>query len=274
VFSLTGLTGKVAVVTGAGRMVSIGRSTAVAFAKAGCDVVITGSGRAPDTYPPEEKAAGWRDIESLADEIRSHGVRALPLVVDVSDEAAVDNLLAQTLSAFGRVDFVVNSAAGRKGADRQPVVDVPLEAWEYIFRINVRGVMLVSRAFARQLIAQGEGGSIVNISSVGGKLFPRGIAAYAASKAAVNALSAVMAGELGPNNIRVNAVCPGRIDTSRITQMNLTEAQRQQMVSRIPLGRAGTGEDIANLTVYLCSDEGAWITGQAINVDGGLLMQH
>jgi NAD(P)-dependent dehydrogenase (short-subunit alcohol dehydrogenase family) len=273
-FELTGFSGKVALVTGASRMISIGRSIAVALAKAGCDVVVTGSGRHPDQYPPEEKAAGWRDIDSLADEIRGYGVRVLPLVVDVTDEAAVDNLLAKTISAFGRVDYVVNNAAARVGADRAPVIEMPLEAWENVFRINVRGVMLVSRAFGRQLVAQGQGGAIVNISSVAGKQFPTNFAAYASSKAAVNALSAVMAGELGAHSIRVNAVCPGLIDTSRIAQKGQSEAVRQKILEKIPLGRTGAGADIANLTVYLCSDEGAWITGQAINVDGGMLMQH
>ena len=114
--NLTGLDGKVAVVTGAGRMKSIGRDIAVELAKAGADVVLTGTGRPPELFPDDEKAAGWRDIASVAEEIEAAGRKALPLVSDVADEAAVRDLLAQTLSELGRVDFVVNNAGAARGA--------------------------------------------------------------------------------------------------------------------------------------------------------------
>src|SRR5438876_7512347 len=123
-FELTGLDGKVAVVTGAGRMRSIGRRIAVALAKAGCDVVVTGTGRSPERYPDDEKAADWRDIDSVAEEIRALGRRALPVVSDVSDPRAVDSLAAGVVDEMGRVDIVVNNASAPRGADRVPVVDV------------------------------------------------------------------------------------------------------------------------------------------------------
>src|SRR5689334_405101 len=135
--SLTGLEGKVAVVTGAGRMRSIGRPIAVAFADAGCDVVITGTGRPPERYPEHEQAVGWRDIESVADEIRERGRRVLPLVSDVSDLGAVQSLADRVMAEFGRVDFLVNNAAAARGDDRVPVVDLDPALWRQVIDIGL-----------------------------------------------------------------------------------------------------------------------------------------
>jgi NAD(P)-dependent dehydrogenase (short-subunit alcohol dehydrogenase family) len=269
-----GLEGKVAVVTGAGRMRSIGRSIAVAFARAGCNVVLTGSGRDPATYPAEERAAGWRDVASVADEVRALGVGALDMVADAADAAAAPTLLAATLKRFGRVDFVVNNAGAARGRDRVPVVDLDTDAWANVLDVNLNGTFYMCRAFGRELIRQGQGGAIVNISSIAGKLFPPNTAAYAASKAAIQALSAAMAQEVGQHGIRVNSVCPGVIDTHRMDDLDRGEAWQRLIRTRIPLGRAGTGDDIASIVCFLCSDAGAWITGQAINVDGGHVVQH
>src|SRR4051812_29709410 len=115
---LTGLTDKVAIVTGAGRMRGIGRWIALEMARAGCDVVITGTGRSPDRYPDDEKAAGWKDIESVAEEVRAMGRRALPLVASVSSEADVERTLDEAIAGLGRVDFLVNNAASSRGNDR------------------------------------------------------------------------------------------------------------------------------------------------------------
>lgn len=284
---LTGFAGKVAVVTGAGRMRSIGRSLAVELARAGCDVVITGTGRDPERYPDAEKEAGWRDIDSVADEIRALGRRALPLVSNVADPDAVDRVAADTIKEFGRVDFIINNAGPPRGQDRNPVVDVPLEAWKLVVDINLNGAFYMCRAFGRRLIDQGDGGAIVNISSIGGKLFLPNNAAYAASKAGQDALTACLAREMGQYTIRVNSICPGLIDTSRMDDMPRGKPEtldqsgepakpgalgfgwNDYISANIPLGRAGEGVDIANATVYLCSEQGAWISGQSINVDGG-----
>jgi NAD(P)-dependent dehydrogenase (short-subunit alcohol dehydrogenase family) len=118
-------------------------------------------------------------------------------------------------------------------------------------------------------VAQGEGGSIVNISSIGGKIMGPRTAAYAASKAGIHALTCAMASELGAENIRVNAICPGIIDTFRLDDIPRGERWDAMVQRQIPLGRAGTGEDIAWMAVYLCSDQGSWITGQLYTVDGG-----
>ena len=266
---ITGLEGKVAVVTGAGRMRSIGRPIAVELARAGCDVVLTGTGRPPERYPDDEKAAGWRDIDSVADEVRALGRRALPLVSDVADAAAVDELVSRTVAELGRVDIVVNNAGAARGEDRVPVVDLDVDVWRHVIDVNLHGTFLMSRAFGRAMVEQGTGGSIVNISSIAGKLMAAHTAAYAASKAGIHALTCAMASEVGPNGIRVNAVCPGIIDTYRMDDVGRGERWDAMVARQIPLGRAGTGEDIANMVVYLCSDQGSWITGQLYTVDGG-----
>lgn len=271
---LTGLENRVAVVTGAGRMRSIGRVLATSFARAGCDVVLTGTGRSPDRYPPDEQAAGWRDIESVAAEVRALGRRALPVVCDVADEQAVEALAAQTMREFGRVDFVVNNAAAARGPDRVPVVQMQAADWDLVIRVNLRGTFLVSRAFARRLIEQGTGGCIINISSIAGKLLPANATAYGASKAAIQALGAGMAGELGAYGIRVNTICPGIIDNNRLDDVPRDSAMWQQMIARIPMGHPSDGSDIGHAAVFLCSEQGAWVSGQAINVDGGMMTQH
>lgn len=271
--TLTGIEGKVAVVTGAGRMKSIGRAIAVELANAGADVAVTGTGRPPERYPDDEKAAGWKDVDSVAAQIEAAGRRALPLVSDAGDEAAVRDLLARVLDEFGRVDFVVNNAGAARGPDRVPVVDMPVDAWDTVLRVNLRGAFLMSKVFGGRLVEQGEGGVIVNISSIAGKLLPPNTAAYAASKAGLQALTASMAQEVGAHGVRVNAICPGLVDTSRMADV-FGDPDFAARAARIPIGRAGLGEDVGWAAVYLCSDQGSWITGQSINVCGGNAVAH
>lgn len=268
--TMTGLEGKVAVITGAGRMSSIGRSIAMVLAHGGCDIVVTGSGRSPEDYPDEEKAAGWRDIESVAEEARALGVRALPVVSDVSDLESVQALAEQVMTEMGRVDFVINNAGAARAGDRVPIVDVDAAAWRRVIDVNLNGSFYMSQAFGRKLIEQGKGGCIINISSIGGKLMAPTTAAYAASKAGIHALTCAMSGEVGVHGIRVNAICPGIVMTSRLSDMN-PEQWQGIIDSYIPLKRAGEPEDIGNMVAYLCSDQGNWISGQLYSVDGGQL---
>lgn len=272
--ALSGFEGKVAVVTGAGRMRSIGRSIAVALARAGCSVALTGTGRSPDRYPDDEKAVGWRDIESVAEEVRGCGQRAMTLVSDVADLGAVEALADRVTHEFGRVDIVVNNAGAARGEDRIPVVDLDPGVWRHVIDVNLTGSFLMSKVFGQRMIDGGRGGSIVNISSIAGKRLAPNTAAYAASKAGLHALTACMAQEVGRYGIRVNAICPGVIDTSRMDDLGRGEEWERLVRSSIPLGRPGTGDDIAHATLFLCSNEGAWVTGQAWNVDGGTVVQH
>lgn len=268
-YALTGLEGKVAVVTGAGRMRSIGRPIAIALAQAGCDIVLTGTGRDVSRYPEDEQAAGWRDVHSVAEEVEAQGRRAMPIVSNVADAASVHDLVTRTVQELGRVDIVVNNAGAARGEDRVPIVELDVDAWQKVLDVNLTGTFLMSKFFGQQLIEAGNGGSIVNISSIAGKLWPANSGAYASSKAGIQALTAAMATEVGRHGIRVNAICPGIIDTYRMDDLGRGSDWEKMIANRVPLGRAGTGEDVAHQVVYLCSDQGAWVTGQSYTVDGG-----
>lgn len=270
-YTLTGFEGKVAVVTGAGRMRSIGRPIALALAQAGCDVVLTGTGRPPEMYPEDEHEVNWRDIESVADEIRQLGRRALPVVSDVSNPESVDALLARVVDEFGRVDFLVNNAGATRGGDRVPATELSIETWQRVMNTNLNGTFYMSRAFAKHMSEQGEGGAIINISSLAAQLLAPDTSAYATTKVAINGMTTIMARELGQKKIRVNVVAPGIVETSRLDDVPRGKVWDDMIADYISLGRAGTGEDIAHLVAFLCSDQGEWITGQNIYVDGGHL---
>ena len=271
---LTGFEGKVAVVTGAGRLRSIGRSIAMTLARAGCDVVVTGSGRDPSTFPEAEVAVGWRDVESVADDIRALGRRATAATCDVSNPLHVQRLAATVRDEYGRVDIVVNNAAAAKGDDRKPVLDVDPDVWRHVIDVNVVGTFQMSRTFGQLMVEYGNGGSIVNISSIAGKVMEPTGSAYCASKAAVDAITGCMAAELGSARIRVNGIAPGLIDTSRMDTERQSDGWDDWVKGFVPLGRAGTGEDIGAAVAFLCSDQGAWISGQTYLVDGGSIRQH
>src|SRR5207248_3164694 len=149
----------------------------------------------------EEKAAGWRDIESVAEEIEALGRKALPLVADLGDRTSVERLATTVLDTFGRIDILVNNAAAARAGDRVPVVDLEWDTWRTVLGVNLDGVFSLSQVVARVMRDAGRGGSIVNISSVGGKLAAANTAAYASSKAGVHALTSAMAKELGRDDI-------------------------------------------------------------------------
>jgi 3-oxoacyl-[acyl-carrier protein] reductase len=256
--------GRVAVVTGAGR--GIGRAYALLLGQRGAKVVVNdlgGStkGTGHDPAPAQE----------VADQITKAGGTAIADSSDVSTVEGGQRAVDAATSEFGRVDIVVNNAGAARGEDRVPVIDLPIEQWRTVIDVNLNGTFYMSRAFGRRLVAQGDGGSIVNISSIGGKMMAARTAAYAASKAGIHALTCAMASELGHDDIRVNAICPGIIDTYRLDDIPRGERWDAMVERQIPLGRAGAGEDIGWMTVYLCSDQGSWITGQLYTVDGGTL---
>jgi NAD(P)-dependent dehydrogenase (short-subunit alcohol dehydrogenase family) len=240
------------------------------MAQAGCDVVITGSGRPAEDYPDDEKQAGWRDIESVADEVRALGRRALPVVSDVSNMESVKALAEQVMSEMKRVDFVINNAGAARAGDRVPILEMPAVAWNKVIDTNLTGTFYMSQVFGQLLVDQAQGGAIINISSIGGKMMAPTTGAYAASKAGIHALTCAMSGEIGPKGIRVNAVCPGIVRTSRLD--DLSDEQWAGIIdSYVPLKRAGAPEEIGAMVAFLCSDQGAWINGQLYSVDGGQL---
>ena len=272
------LSGKVAIVTGAGRYRGIGRDTALALARAGADVAVTGTGRPPETFPDDEKEMGWRDIDSVADEIRAIGRRAATIVADLGDPAQARGIVEQTVAELGSVDILVNNAAYAMAGDRVPVVELDDDIWHRVLDIKVHGSYYASKAAAQAMIRQGTGGSIVMVSSIAGKIHPRNFAAYVVANMSLQGLTGSLSKELGDYNINVNTVCPGVIDTSRWdNKRDNTPTGREdweRLESNIPMGRPGTGTDVASTIVFLCSGEAHWISGQSINIDGGQVSSH
>jgi NAD(P)-dependent dehydrogenase (short-subunit alcohol dehydrogenase family) len=277
--------GKVALVTGSARMRGFGHATALRFAKEGADVVVNGRYRPPKQFPKEEKAEGWKGLDSAAEEIEAQGVRALAITADITDSQQVQDMVNKALAEFGRIDFLVANAGINVPS---PLLEAKEDDWHRIMAINLNGVFYCCQAVAKHMVERGGGGVIVNISSISGKMGRANIGAYATSKSGVIGLTQVLAVELGPHNIRVNAVCPGRFltdmgDYAKAREMaskkgiELTEAANiihADAVPFTPLGRLGYPVDVANLAVFLCSDESSFITGQSINVDGGRLTAH
>ncbi len=267
------LDGKVAIVTGAGRLRGIGRATAVAFARLGADVVVTGTGRNPATFPEDEKAIGWKDIEGTAEQIRALGRRALPLVVDVTDPEQVALMAERTVHEFGRIDVLVNNAAFARGADRVPIVELDTDIFQRVVDIKIRGTYLCTKAVAQVLIAQGQGGKIVNVSSVAGKAGTPNTLAYNAGSFAQVGMTQSMAAELGLYGINVNCVCPGWVETSRIDHLKVGTFWEDE-AKATPIRRHGSDDEVGEFIVYLCTKAASWIHGQSINIDGGAQMAH
>jgi 3-oxoacyl-[acyl-carrier protein] reductase/meso-butanediol dehydrogenase/(S,S)-butanediol dehydrogenase/diacetyl reductase len=265
------LNGKVAIVTGAGRLRGIGRASAVALAEMGADVVITGTGRDPDNYPEDEKSIGWKDIESTAEQIRNKGSKAKTIIMDISKEEDVDRMIQETIDEFGRIDILVNNAAPPYGEDRVPVIEVDNELFKKLLFVKVYGSYLCSKAAAKIMIDQGEGGRIINLSSSAGKEGSPRMAAYNAANFGVVGMTQSLARELGPHNINVNAVCPGAVDTSR---MDVVRDDWDKMAAATPIGRNGTDEEVGDFCAYLCTEAASWIHGQSINQNGGSVMEH
>jgi 3-oxoacyl-[acyl-carrier protein] reductase len=264
------LAGKVALVTGAGRMRGTGHSIALSLAAHGADVALHGSGSKPEDWPQSEKDAGWRGLESVAEEIAALGRRSIIVTGDLRDSAQVDAMVDETVKGLGRLDILVNNAAAPRGDDRGPLVDVPDDAWQAVLDVKLNGSFYASRAAARQMLKRDEGGRIINISSMAGKVASPGMAAYNVANAGVQMLGASLARELGPKGITVNSICIGIADTSRIDDMGRDDAFNAYITRTVPLNRMGTPEEIAEVIAFLCSESASYITGQSINVDGGV----
>ncbi len=272
------LKGKVAIVTGAGRKLGIGRAIALRLAREGADVAVADICREFEEFP-DYGLGKWEGLKSTAEEISALGVRGLPVKVDVTDSQAVDEMVAQTLDAFGRIDILVNNAGGVVGP--APALWLEEAAWNKTLAINATGTFLCSQRVARTMIGRREGGKIINIASIAGKGRSPALAAYCAAKAAVLGLTRVLALELAASGIQVNAVCPGQVDTDLQRWGWELEAKFRgvpyeqvvnEEIEKIPLGKLEQPDDVADLVAFLASSESDYMTGQAINVDGGILM--
>jgi 3-oxoacyl-[acyl-carrier protein] reductase len=266
------LAGKVAIVTGAGRHRGIGRHIALALARHGADVVVTGSGRSPESFPSDEREIGWRDVDSVAEEVGALGRRALPLVIDITKPEECDRLVAETKGGFGRIDILINNAAAGRGRDRVPLVDLEESEWRRVLDVNLNGTFLVTKAVGRALIEQGEGGRIVNLGSIAGRQGLPSFGAYAVTKAGLVLFTQVLAAELAPHRINVNCVCPGLTDTYRMEDITRPGPIRDAVMATIPLRRPGEPEEVGELVAFLCGPDASYVHGQTINIDGGRLM--
>lgn len=269
------LVGKVALVTGAGRQGGLGAAIASRLAEEGAAVVVTDLS-AGDQHLPADRVGSKSELEGIAATIRESGARALSYPLDVRDETMVGAAIDYAVKELGCLDILINNAG--IGFMMEPLVDMPIARWRTVLDVNLTGAFLCTQHASRQMIAQGRGGRIINIASVAAKSGSVHLAAYAASKHGMIGLTRSAAIELGAHQITVNAVCPNHVTTGLgSVQNNYRAAQRGQTVDeylaemrgRIPLGRVGLATDTANACAFLCSDEAAYITGEAMNVSGG-----
>ena len=246
------LTHKVAIITGGGS--GIGKAIAVAFAREGASVVIAG-----------------RDQKKLNSAAAEIGGDCLAVTADVSKAKDVEKLVGAAIAKFKRIDVLVNNAGVLLPGTAEQLSE---KDFDQTFNVNVRGLWLLSRAVLPHMRASNSGGgSIINIGSVLSMLGARNRVAYAASKGAVLAMTRAMALDHAGENIRVNCICPGIVETELVAKFNMDESARRQRLAMHPAGRFGQPDDVAGLAVFLASDESAWITGTAQTVDGGYSAQ-
>ena len=257
------LNDKVALVTGAAQ--GMGRAIAMRLADEGASIVATD--------------INGRMVEQTSIDIRELGHEAISVEADIGDIDDIDRVVEEAMSAFGRIDILVNNAGITRYAD---IMDLTAEDWDKIHRVNARGVFFCLQRAAREMIGHGDGGRIINIASIAGKGYSgTSNAAYAASKGAVISMTHIAAHQLGRYDINVNAICPG-VTRTEMSINNMAqraenlgvpveelEAQRNAV---IPIGRANEAEDIAEMAAFLAGPGSRNITGQAFNVDGGLVM--
>jgi len=240
---------RVAIVTGAGQ--GIGEATVRAFVAAGACVVLV-------DVLEEELARVTADID------QPH--RIMSAVVDVSDRPAVDRLMDDVLSRFGRMDALVNSA-GIRGLGT--VADIDIDLWRRVHAVNLEGTLNTCQAFARRVIEAGRPGAIVNLTSVAGLMGVPGRAAYVSTKHAVVGLTREMAMEVGRQGLRVNAIAPGMIRTAMTKTMLAEPAGAERSAAIHPLGRIGEPAEVAAAILFLCSDKASFVSGAILSVDGG-----
>jgi gluconate 5-dehydrogenase len=251
---LFSLSGRRALVTGGGR--GIGRHIAIGLAEAGAELFVASRKRAA--------------CEAVAGEIVRGGGRATALEADVSKPEDCERLVADVLGACDRLHVLVNNAARVWAA---PTLEYPLDGWDRVFELNVRGLFLLSQLAARHMQERG-GGSIVNVGSIsafrGAPDAEQAVIAYNASKGAVAALSVDLAVKLAPHGIRVNCLAPGPFDTNMMNHIRHDPARMREYLKHVPLGRIGGEDDVKGAAVFLASDASRFVTGQTLVVDGGV----
>jgi NAD(P)-dependent dehydrogenase (short-subunit alcohol dehydrogenase family) len=249
--ALFDLTGRVAIVTGAGR--GLGRTIALALAAAGAD--IAGAARSRE------------ELESLADEVRALGRRAIAVPTDVTDEASCDALVASTVDRLGRLDILVNNAGINI---RKPALEYTAEEFKRVIDINLTGYFYCARAAGRVLVAQ-RSGKVINVSSIMGQISLAGQTGYSSSKGGVDQLTRTLAIEWAPHNVQVNGLGPTYFQTE-LTRPLWEDPERNRFImERTPMGRWGQPHELAGAAIFLASRASDYVTGHTLMVDGGWL---
>jgi meso-butanediol dehydrogenase/(S,S)-butanediol dehydrogenase/diacetyl reductase len=276
---MSGLEGRVALCTGSGRPGGLGEAILARLAREGCRVVVSDLGQPPAGLAATNLASS-EDAERVVAGLRAAGADALAVPLDVRDEAQVEAAVARAVGQFGRLDILVNNAG--IGFLMAPLLETSREHWQTVLDVNLMGAFLCTKHAARQMIHQGQGGRIVNVASQAAKSGHAHMAAYTASKHGMVGLTRSAAMELGPYGITVNAVCPNHVTTglgsaqneyfARLRGFASVEEYLADMRRRIPLRRTGLPNDTAEAVAFLCSDAAEYVTGEAMNVSGGIEM--
>jgi gluconate 5-dehydrogenase len=249
------LEGRVALVGGGGG--AIGSALAEAFAGAGAKVVV--AGRTSST------------LESALAMVEATGSEGLAIEADMTNEGDCERMVRDTLARFGRIDIVVNAVGGGAGKVLHAAEAYPRSDWDWIMELNVRSTIVPTQAAVRTMIERGEGGAVLNISSVRANLgINAGYSAYVAAKGAISSLTRQWATEWAKHGIRVNAIMPTFVDTPQVASLLADPAFKAGIVGRIPLGRVGETGDLVGPAIFLCSDAASFVTGQILGIDGGL----
>lgn len=249
--NLFDLTGKVAVVTGGSG--GAGKATSIGLALYGADVVVT--------------ARTLSTLEETAAEVEKQGRKALPISCDVADQESVDQMVKRTMEEFGKIDILVTTAGI---ALRHAAEEMPIEEWQKVMDVNVRGTFLCCQAVAKEMIQRGEGGKIVTVGSIRGlQGHPAGYSGYATSKGAVHLLTKQLATEWAKFKIHVNCIAPCIFWTPLTEPILKDEEMYKIFMQRIPLGRPAEPEDLVGAVVYLASEASAMVTGHILYIDGG-----
>ncbi|HET7478414.1 MAG TPA: SDR family oxidoreductase [Rubrobacteraceae bacterium] len=247
------LENKVTVVTGSS--LGIGRAIALAFAREGASVTV-------DYRKHSDEA------EAVVKEVEELGGRALAVQADVSVPEDIRRLVQSAVDEFGRLDVMVNNAGIE---EKMPFLETPLDVWNRILSVNLTGAWLGCQEAAKQMVAGGGGGRIINVSSVHEDRPMPTNAPYCAAKGGVRMLMRTIAVELAPHGITVNNIAPGAIETPINENLDEHPEQKEELLSEIPLGRIGKPEEVANLALYLASDEASYVTGSTFTIDGGMM---
>ena len=249
------LEGRVALIPGGGG--GIGAPLAEAMAQAGARVAV--AGRTADT------------LRTAVERVTAAGSEGLAITADATNEADAERMVHETTDHFGRIDILVNAVGGGAGKALHPAEGYPRDAWDWIMELNVRSTLVPTQAVARAMIEQGEGGRILNISSVRANLgINAGYSAYVAAKGAISSLTRQWATEWAKHGIRVNAIMPTFVDTPQVAMLLEDPVFKAGIVGRIPLGRVGETRDIVGPAIFLVSDAASFVTGQVLGIDGGL----